>query len=95
MLTSTRESVMLMAQRCVEIARKRGEAKKPRNRVYRMLSDQALYLEASAKLYANPGAMTSGVDSEDPVDGMSLRKIDRIIERLQQGNSTWKPVRRV
>jgi retron-type reverse transcriptase len=86
---------MLMAQRCVEIARKRGEAKKPLNRVYRMLSDQELYLEAYAKLYSNPGAMTSGVDSEDTVDGMSLTKIDRIIERLQQGTSTWKPVRRV
>jgi len=48
---------MLMAQRCVEIARKRGEAKKPLNRVYRMLSDQELYLEAYAKLYSNPGAI--------------------------------------
>jgi len=44
---------MLMAQRCVEIARNRGEAKKPLNRVYRMLSDQELYLEAYAKLYSN------------------------------------------
>jgi hypothetical protein len=62
---------MLMAQRGGEIARKRGEAKKPLNRGYRMLSGQELYLEAYAKLDSNPGAMTSGVDSEDPVDGMS------------------------
>jgi group II intron reverse transcriptase/maturase len=49
---------------------------------------------AYAKLYANKGATTKGVDPEDTVDGMSLERIDNIIARLREGTYQWQPVRR-
>ena len=71
---------MLSAQKCLEIARKRGEANQEINRVYRMLKCQDLYLMAYGKLSANQGALTTGTDSTDTVDGMSLDRIDIIID---------------
>jgi group II intron reverse transcriptase/maturase len=49
---------------------------------------------AYAKLYANDGALTPGIDPKDTVDEMSLRRIDTIIEALRTGTYQWKPVRR-
>lgn len=85
---------MLTAQKCLDIARKRGEAHQEINRVYRMLKCKELYLMAYGKLYANQGALTPGTDQEDTVDGMSLKKIDAIIDKLDKGCYEWKPSRR-
>jgi retron-type reverse transcriptase len=49
---------------------------------------------AYGKLYANKGATTKGVDPEDTVDGMSIERIDRIIEKLKNGTYQWQPVKR-
>jgi group II intron reverse transcriptase/maturase len=49
---------------------------------------------AYAKLYANDGAMTPGVDPKDTVDEMSLERIEAIIEDLRAGTYQWKPTRR-
>ncbi|WP_208974347.1 reverse transcriptase/maturase family protein, partial [Streptomyces malaysiensis] len=53
-----------------------------------------LYLLAYGRIYANHGAMTPGVTSET-VDGMSQRKIDRIIEAMRHERYRFRPVRRV
>ena len=46
---------------------------------------------AYAKLYANDGALTPGVDPKDTVDAMSLKRIDAIIADLRTGTYHWKP----
>jgi retron-type reverse transcriptase len=48
---------------------------------------------AYGRIYANKGAMTPGVTRET-VDGMSLVKIDRIIEALRGESYRWSPARR-
>ncbi|MYU14808.1 maturase [Streptomyces sp. SID8361] len=53
-----------------------------------------MYLLAYGRIYANHGAMTPGVTSET-VDGMSQRKIDRIIEAMRHERYRFRPVRRV
>ncbi|GAB3174502.1 reverse transcriptase domain-containing protein [Streptomyces incanus] len=53
-----------------------------------------LYLLAYGRLYSNKGAMTPGVTGET-VDGMSLGKIDRIIDALRHERYRWSPARRV
>jgi group II intron reverse transcriptase/maturase len=62
-------------------------------RVYRLLFQRDLYLRAYSRLYANEGAMTRGA-TEETVDGMSLAKIDRIIDGMRQERYRWKPARR-
>jgi group II intron reverse transcriptase/maturase len=49
---------------------------------------------AYGKIYRNAGAMTQGITSET-VDGMSLAKIDAIIEALRYERYRWTPTRRV
>jgi group II intron reverse transcriptase/maturase len=84
---------MQKAETVLSIIRERGRRGLPLERLYRQLYNRDLYLRAYGKLYANKGAMTPGATSET-VDGMSLAKIDNIIEALQQECYRWTPVRR-
>lgn len=72
----------------------RGKKGLPLERLYRLLYNRNLYLEAYGKIYRNAGVMTHGVTDETP-DGMSLEKIDAIIEALRYEQYEWLPARRV
>ena len=66
----------------------------PLEDIYRQLYNRELYLRAYGRLYSNQGAMTKGTTA-DTVDGMSLAKIDRLIDALRYERFRWTPVRRV
>lgn len=85
---------MQNAQTYLEIIRQRGERRLELSRVYRNLQNRELFLRAYAKLYANKGALTPGTDADDTVDGMSLKRIEDIIQQLEAGKYQWKPTRR-
>ena len=76
------------------ILRERGRHGLPLERVYRQLFNRNLFLKAYGRIYRNNGAMTPGT-TEEVADGMSLEKIDAIIEALQHERYRWKPARRV
>ena len=78
----------------LNVISKRGERGLPLENIYRLLYNRNLYLRAYGRLYSNQGAMTEGTTAET-VDGMSLAKIDRIIEALRYERFRWTPVRRV
>jgi Reverse transcriptase (RNA-dependent DNA polymerase) len=82
------------ADTILAIIRERGRKGLPLERVYRLLFNRELYLRAYARLYPNKGAMTKG-STDETVDGMSLEKIDAIIEALRYERYQWTPVRRV
>jgi group II intron reverse transcriptase/maturase len=75
------------------ILRERGRRGLPLSRVYRQLFNPELYLKAYGKIYRNQGALTPGVDPET-VDGMTLAKIEAIIDALRHERYRWKPARR-
>lgn len=85
---------MRNAQGYLELVRSRGQRGLELRRVYRNLQHKDLFLMAYAKLYANDGALTPGVDPKDTVDEMSLKRIEVIIEDLRAGTYQWKPARR-
>ena len=85
---------MQEAETVLNVIRKRGERDLPLENIYRLLYNRNLYLQAYGRIYSNQGAMTQGVTAET-VDGMSLAKIDRIIEALRYERFRWTPVRRV
>jgi hypothetical protein len=74
--------VMQIAEALLRIIHERGERGLPLERLYRHLFNPELYLRAYGKIYRNDGAMTPGANAET-VDGMSLRKIQAIIEALR------------
>lgn len=78
----------------LELLHERGKKGLPLERVYRQLFNQSLYLAAYGKIYRNKGAMTKGATSDTP-DGMSLARIETIIEALRYERYQWKPARRV
>jgi len=84
---------MREANTILELIQERGKKGLPLERVYRLLFNKTLYLMAYGKIYRNKGAMTLGVTEETP-DGMSLEKIDTIIEALRYERYRWKPARR-
>ena len=84
---------MRTANTILALIGKRGEKGLPLERVYKLLFNKNLYLQAYGKIYRNTGALTQGVTDETP-DGMSLEKIDAIIEALRYERYQWLPVRR-
>jgi retron-type reverse transcriptase len=84
---------MRTAETILNIIRERGQRGLPVEDLYRLLYNPDLYLRAYAKLNSNTGAMTPGVTKET-VDGMSLEKINTIIEALRSERYRWTPARR-
>ena len=84
---------MRNAETIFTIIRQHGQCGLPIRNVYRLLYQRNLYLYAYGKIYKNDGAMTEGVTPET-VDGMSLEKIESIIEALRNERYRWSPVRR-
>jgi group II intron reverse transcriptase/maturase len=84
---------MREAETILALIRERGKKGLHLERVYKLLFNQKLYLMAYGKIYRNTGAMTHGVTDETP-DGMSLKKIDTIIDLIRQEKWQWLPTRR-
>jgi len=85
---------MRTAETILNIIQDRGKRKLPLDDVYRQLYNPDMYLRSYTRLYKNEGAMTPGTTGET-VDGMSLDKIDRVIEAIRFERWEWPPVRRV
>ena len=77
----------------LSVIQERGKRGLKLERLYRQLFNPEWYLVAYAKLYPNKGALTPGTTNET-VDGMSLKKIDHLIEELRHERFRWTPVRR-
>jgi group II intron reverse transcriptase/maturase len=85
---------MREAETVLDVLRERGRRGLPLERLYRQLFNPQWYLLAYGRLYSNKGALTPGPDGET-ADGMSLGKIERIIDALRHERYRFKPVRRV
>lgn len=87
--------LLLKAQKYLEIVRKRGKAQAELRRVYyNIATNKELFLRAYANLYANNGAMTPGANPDDTIDGMSVKRIESLMEKLKKRRFRWTPVRR-
>ncbi|MGX5576571.1 reverse transcriptase domain-containing protein, partial [Bacillus toyonensis] len=63
-------------------------------RLYRNLYNKEFFLLAYARLASKEGNMTKGID-DSTIDGMSMKKIEKLIELLKSEKYQPKPVRRV
>jgi retron-type reverse transcriptase len=90
-----KESEMLEASKYLEIVRKRGLERKGLERVHRLIRKEEILLRAYGNLYPNKGANTPGIAKDDVIDGMSIKKIKTLSEKLRIGNFKWKPVKRI
>lgn len=85
--------VMQSTKAYLELLQERGKKGLPLERVYRQRFNRNLDLTAYGKIYRNTGAMTPGV-TDETADGMSLEKIDKVIEALRYERYQWQPARR-
>ena len=85
---------MQNAETVLGVLRERGRRGLPCEELYRQMFNPQLYLLAYGRIYANQGAMTPGT-TQETADGMSMRKIDRIIEAMRHERYRFRPVRRV
>jgi len=84
---------MQNAKTVLDVLRERGRRGLPLDELYRQLFNPQLYLLAYGRIYSNKGAMTPGPDAET-ADGMTMGKIERIIDALRHERYRFKPVRR-
>src|SRR5262249_61570563 len=84
---------MQNAETVLNVLRERGRRGLPCNELYRQLFNPDLYLTAYGRIYSNKGAMTPGACGET-ADGMSMAKIERIIDAMRHERYRFQPVRR-
>jgi len=75
------------------VLRERGRRGLPCEELYRQLFNPQMYLLAHGRIYSNHGAMTPGATHET-ADGMSMEKIDAIIEAMRHERYRFSPARR-
>jgi group II intron reverse transcriptase/maturase len=75
------------------VLRDRGSKGLPCNELYRQLFNPQMYLLAYGRIYSNHGAMTPGA-TQETADGMSVEKIERIIDAIRHERYRFAPVRR-
>ena len=85
---------MQNAEAVLAVLRDRGRRGLPLDELYRQMFNPSMYLLAYGRIYANKGAMTPGV-TQETVDGMSLKRIGRIIDAMRCERYRFAPVRRV
>jgi retron-type reverse transcriptase len=85
---------MQSAETVLSVLRERGRKGLPLDELYRQLFNPQLYLLAYGRIYSNDGAMTPGVTGET-VDGMSVGRIDRVIDAVRHERYRFSPARRV
>ena len=74
---------MRNAETVLGLIQDRGRRRLPLQDLFRQLYNPDLYLMAYGRIYRNAGAMTPGV-TDETVDGMSLAKIETIIDDLRR-----------
>jgi group II intron reverse transcriptase/maturase len=85
---------MQNAETVLGVLRERGRKGLPCEELYRQLFNPQMYLLAYGRIYSNHGAMTPGA-TQETADGMSMEKIERIIDALRHERYRFSPVRRV
>jgi group II intron reverse transcriptase/maturase len=85
---------MQNAEQILQAMRKMGEKRIPLRRAYRCLFSEDLFLAAYDKIARNRGALTKGTES-DTADGMSIGRIQRLIELLRHERFRFHPARRI
>ena len=84
---------MQNAETVLDVLRERGRRGLPLEGIYRQLFNPQLYLLAYGRIYSNKGAMTPGPDAET-ADGMTMGKIEAIIDAVRHERYRFRPVRR-
>jgi group II intron reverse transcriptase/maturase len=84
---------MQSAETVLGVLRERGRRGLPVEELYRQMFNPQLYLLAYGRIYSNDGAMTPGASGET-ADGMSARKIERIIDLMRRECFRFGPARR-
>lgn len=85
---------MQNAEVVLGVLRERGSKGLSCNELYRQLFNPQLYLLAYGRIYSNQGAMTPG-PTQETADGMTIEKIEAIIDALRHERYRFSPVRRI
>ena len=85
---------MQIAETVLKAIQDRGRRALPLENIYRHLYNPDLFLRAYGRIAQNTGATTQGITKET-ADGMSMEKINTIIEQFRCERYLWTPVKRI
>lgn len=85
---------MTSTHKFINIMHKLGTEQKPVSKVYRRMLDLDLFVAAYTELARNEGRLTPGTDGET-IDGTSIAKLEKLIEKLRNKSFKWTPTRRI
>ena len=86
-------TVVQIAETVLKAIEARGRQALPLENIYRHLYNPDLFLRAYGRIAQNAGATTQGITNET-ADGMSMEKINTLIEQFRCERYQWTPVKR-
>lgn len=66
----------------------------PIRKLYRLIFMPEIWQEAYARIYANKGVITKGINN-NTLDGFSMKRVENILQVIRKAKYRFKPVRRV
>ncbi len=85
---------MTLTPEFLGIMHKLGTEHKTVSKVFRRMLDINLFIAAYTELAKNKGRLTPGIDNVT-IDGTSINKLEKLIEKLRNKEFKWTPVKRV
>ena len=86
-------TVVQIADTILKAIEAKGRQALPLENIYRHLYNPDLFLRAYGRIAQNAGATTQGITNET-ADGMSMEKINTLIEQFRCERYQWTPVKR-
>ena len=86
-------TIVQIADTILKAIETRGRQALPLENIYRHLYNPDLFLRAYGRIAQNTGATTQGI-TQETADGMSMEKINSIIEQFRCERYLWTPVKR-
>ena len=90
---ATKECIVQIAETVLKAIEDSGRRALPLENIYRHLYNPDLFLRAYGRIAQNAGATTEGI-TDETADGMSMEKINTIIEQFRGERYQWSPVKR-
>ena len=85
---------MPIAETLLDGIQDRGRRGLPIEEIYPHLYNPDLFLRAYGRIYRKTGAITQGI-TEETTDGMSMERINTLLEKFRCERYQWTPVRRI
>jgi retron-type reverse transcriptase len=94
-ITKRRDYLRKQSLPLIQLRMRNEDTKHINHKIYHLLCDPFIYVNAYAKISKNPGALTKGIKSDEEImTFFGKSNAEKIANKFKTKNYSWKPTRR-